>query len=178
MADRFERLFSLPNDLFTNDTPIIIMAGALLKDQQTGAIIAQIKFQSLSNKTIKAVKLSLSAYDITGKQVTGVEDYQYLDMAVNTGEVFGAEKAIIMPNYNSRSFAIVSIMVVFSDNSTWECQGNMLYSLPAPQLLNTKISTELIQQYKIATTEQANYVPQELGVAWRCTCGVSFGIAM
>ena len=45
-----------PNNLYTQDSPLLIAAGALLKDNQTGNILAQIKFRSLSNKEIKAIK--------------------------------------------------------------------------------------------------------------------------
>ena len=32
MAERFERLYKLPDNLYTNESPIIISAGVLLKD--------------------------------------------------------------------------------------------------------------------------------------------------
>ena len=171
MTDRFDRLFSLPNILYKNDAPVAILAGVLLKDTQTGTIITQLKFQNLSSKIIKAVKISLSAYDVSGKALTGIEEYQYLDMSIEYGGIFGTDKAIVMPNHNSRTFAISSIMVIFSDNSSWEESGEVFCALPAPQKLIENYNDDLIYQYKILTTNKAIFTPQDRDDMWICTCG-------
>ena len=171
MTDRFDRLFSLPNILYKNDAPVAILAGVLLKDTQTGTIITQLKFQNLSSKIIKAVKISLSAYDVSGKALTGIEEYQYLDMSIEYGGIFGTDKAIVMPNHNSRTFAIGSIMVIFSDNSSWEESGEFFCALPTPQKLIENYNDDLIYQYKILTTNKAIFIPQDRDDMWICTCG-------
>lgn len=51
MAERFIRLFELPNDLYSINSPIIIRQAVLLNDTKSENIIAQIKFQSVSNKS-------------------------------------------------------------------------------------------------------------------------------
>ena len=61
MADRFQKLFSLENNLYIEKAPIIISAAFLLKDTKSGNIVVQVKFKSVSNKNIKGVKISLSA---------------------------------------------------------------------------------------------------------------------
>ena len=48
MAERFERLYKLSENLYIDGAPIIISAGALLKDTATGSVVAQIKFHSVS----------------------------------------------------------------------------------------------------------------------------------
>lgn len=171
MAERFERLFSLPSNLYLNDAPVVVLAGALLKDQQSGAIVAQLKFQNISPKIIKAIEVSLSALDITGKELTGVEGYQYLDMSVKCGDIFGTDKAIIMPNYNSRSFELNSIKVVFSDNSVWEKDNLTFIELETQIKLKDKHEEEIVLQYRKLTTSKAVYVPLETGGLWHCTCG-------
>lgn len=171
MTERFERLFSLPNNLYVNDAPVAILAGALLKDHQSGAIVAQLKFQNISQKIIKAVEVSLAALDITGKELTGVEGYQYLDMYVTGGDVFGTDKAIIMPNYNFRSFSISSVKVVFSDNSVWEKNNLTFIELGSQIRLKDKHDEEIVIQYRKLTTSKAVYVPFETEEMWYCTCG-------
>ena len=64
MAERFERLYKSPDNLYISGSPVIISAGSLLKDSQTGSIIVQLKFHSVSENAIKAVKVSLSAFDV------------------------------------------------------------------------------------------------------------------
>ena len=119
MAERFERLYKLPEKLYINDLPVIISAGALLKDRQTGSIVVQLKFHSVSENTIKAVKVSLSTFDVSGAETQGVRDYQYLDLNIHNGQEFGANKAIVIPSAVTRSFTISDIAVVFSDNRLW-----------------------------------------------------------
>ena len=118
MAERFIKLFQLSNALSCNDTPIIVSAGVLLHDTETGCVVAQLKFQSVSPKRIKAIKVSLSAYDVSNVQLQGVSEYQYLDLNLTNGDEFGTNKAIVMPADITRSFSLDSIIVVFNDGST------------------------------------------------------------
>lgn len=62
MADRYTKLFSLPADLYAAGSPVIIAAGNLLKDSQTGETLAQLKIQSIAKKTIKAEQLIKCSY--------------------------------------------------------------------------------------------------------------------
>ena len=173
MAERFERLYKLPDNLYINESPIIISAGALLKDSQTGSIIVQLKFHSVSENTIKAVKISLSAFDVSGMELQGVKDYQYLDLSICNGQEFGTNKAIVLPSAVTRSFAISDITVVFSNGNQWKCDDTAeLASLPAQKYLSTELrNAEIEKQYQIATTPSATYVPSEMMSIWNCTCG-------
>lgn len=47
MNGRFEKLYSLPSQLYAPSSPVIITAGALLKDTQTGKVLAQLKFKNM-----------------------------------------------------------------------------------------------------------------------------------
>ncbi len=84
------------------------------------SIVAQLKFQNLSNQSVMAVKIKLRAYDVAGNEIPGVDDYQYLDLNVRTGECWGADKAIILPEAGTRSFSVEQIGILFSGKSTWE----------------------------------------------------------
>lgn len=171
MAERFEKLFALPSNLYVEGSPLVISAGSLLKDTQTGKIITQIKFQNISCNTVKAVKVSLDAFDVSGESLPEVEEYQYLDLSVCNGAYFGSDKAIIMPNSNCRSIRIGEIVVIFADNSVWNGNGKNYFSLQMPQKLQSDMGVELIKQYKIATTAEAIYAPLEQSDYWICTCG-------
>lgn len=169
MADRFERLFELPRNLYTEGSPVIISAGVLLKDTQSGNVIAQIKFQSVAEKTIKALKLSLAAYDVTGKALQCVPDYHYLELNVTVGEDFGSNKAIVMPVTVTRSFNVESVTVIFEDGVIWET-AEPFEALPQSQLLNFG-NAEIEKQYRIATNANAKYTPCTDKDLWQCSCG-------
>ena len=63
MSERYSRLFSLSENLYAVGSPVVIAAGTLLKDNQTGRIVAQLKLRSISSKTIIGAKVKLRLFD-------------------------------------------------------------------------------------------------------------------
>lgn len=173
MAERFERLYQLPANLYVSGAPIIVSAGALLRDTQTDSVIVQLKFYSVSKKTIKAVKVSIAAQDVSKQPIQGIDDYQYLNLNIKHGQEFGANKAIILQNSIARFFAISAITVVFTDESQWLWDtAQSLQPLPTLSPLHSALtSNEMVKQYQIATNTSAQYVPIEEGTIWQCSCG-------
>lgn len=98
MSERFIRLYELQNNLYSTGSPVIVSAGALLKDTQTNNIIVQLKFHSVCVTPIKALQAGIAAFDIAGKEIEGVDEYQYLDLNIQNGYEFGSNKAIVMPD--------------------------------------------------------------------------------
>lgn len=171
MAERFERLFALPSNLYSLGSPVIISAGALLKDNQTGSVIVQLKFQSVSSILIKALKVGVVAYDVARKELSGAEEYQYLDLCISNGQTFGSNKAIVMPNVVTRSFSISSITVVLADGTVKDVSMPMT-TLPKETSLQSGLKdAELVKQYKLAVNDEAAYIPQETDDLWMCSCG-------
>lgn len=171
MNDRFKALYKLDDNLYIKGMPIIVSAGILLNDAKTSSIITQLKFQSVTNKVIKAVKISIEAYDVSGKKLKGVDDYQYLDLEVKNGEYFGFNKAIIMPEIITRLIKIRNISVVF-ENESYEINGDNLHPIESAKELSTMFGeTEMVKQYQISTSALANYIPKEIEDLWICSCG-------
>ena len=50
MSERFTRFFALPEALYAEGSPLLIEAGALLRDSQNGRLIAQLKLKNLQSK--------------------------------------------------------------------------------------------------------------------------------
>lgn len=176
MADRFERLFSLPGNLYSVGSPVIVVAGALLKDTQSGNVIVQLKFQSVTSIPIKALKVNIAAFDSTGEAIESVHEYQYLDLKVQSGVAFGAKKAIVMPNPVTRSFELCGIRVVL-ENGDIQDVYMPLSALPQSKTLQSVMGNEeLVKQYRIAINENASYTPKEIKNIWRCSCGVWNGL--
>ncbi|MBM6919132.1 hypothetical protein [Intestinimonas butyriciproducens] len=59
MSQRYTRLFALPGCLCSHSAPAAILAGALLKDNETGEILAQLKLKNVQAKPIQALTVSL-----------------------------------------------------------------------------------------------------------------------
>ena len=69
MSERYSRLFSLPENLYAEGAPVVIAAGALLKDNQADKIVAQLKMRNISQKSIKAVTVCIHPLDTVGNSL-------------------------------------------------------------------------------------------------------------
>ena len=119
MSERYTRLFTLPGSLYAQDSPLIILAGALLKDNQTGRVLAQLKLKNVGTKSVKAVKVSVTPLDAAGMENGQSVEHQYLDLhAAQDGE-FGQKEPIPFPDPTTRAFHGAITQVVFTDGSLW-----------------------------------------------------------
>lgn len=113
MAERFQRLYALKPNLYSKGCPIIIEAGALQKDTESGTVLAQIKMRNIGEKTVASCKVSLKTYENNGDEVEGVSNFSYLDLNADSGDEFGTKVPIILPNKTTRSFTVDIDEVVF-----------------------------------------------------------------
>ncbi len=173
MSERYSRLYALPERLYTEGAPVLILAGALLKDNQTGRVLAQLKFRSLSAVPIRALKISLRAFDVTGTELHGVAEQQYLDLDVRLGASFGEKTAVFLQDSVTRSFSCACTAAVFADGSTWTAAEDAVWEPLHPQQpLKTALGgLELLDQYRRETSQRAEYVVTEDRGLWLCACG-------
>lgn len=134
MSERYCKLFSLPENLYAEGSPVIIAAGALLKDNQTGRVIAQLKLCNINPKTIKAATVSLSLMNTVGNPLGESVRYEYLDLSSTRDTDFGSKSAIPLPDASTRSFSVAVAEVIFADNSVWnvECQWRNMGNIEKP----------------------------------------------
>ena len=171
MGQRFEQLFKLQSNLYTEQSPIVVSDGYLLKDNESGKVIAQLKFQSISEKQIKALKIELLTYDVTEQQIENVTKYQYLDLNIGIGQFFGSNKAIVLSNNTARSFKINTITIVFHDGTTQNITG-LLEPLPdLTSIENILTNKDILEQYRLMVSKIALYIPQKEKDLWLCSCG-------
>lgn len=172
MRERFDRIFSLASNLYTEGAPLIISAGALLKDTETGRILAQLKFKNVSPKRIKAVKVRITPLDTIEKPIGDKVLFDYLDLDEKRDAEFGQKKAIPMPNSTTRSFIVEVIEVVFINNTVWSATDSAWNPLDALVPLEQALGEhELVKQYRMRFGATAKYKPQRDTGLWRCSCG-------
>ena len=172
MEERYSRVFELPKFLYSEASPVVISAGALLKDNKTGAMIAQLKFRNIVSKKIKAVKISLKEYDTVGEPFDGVVTYEYLDLNEARNAEFGQKVPVKLSENKARSFSVTVDKVVFEDNSTWEGTAEPWISLPDQNKLFSLLkSDELVKQYCLEFDQRCEFIPIEDRDIWMCSCG-------
>lgn len=169
MAERFEKLFSLSPNLYVDGSPVVLTAGALLKDTQTGSVITQLKFLSVSNQKIIALKIAINAFDISGNLLNKVDEYQYLDLDIRNGDFFGENKAIVMPENITRTIKIRKITVVH-ENGEYSIDGAELAPMEQQERLSATLNRELLEQYRMDANTSGEFVPRSINHLWLCAC--------
>ena len=171
MAERYTRLYTAENDLYVEGSPVILSAGALLKDNETGKVLAHLKIKSIAEKNIKAVKVTVASYDTIGKPLDGAAAFEYLDLDVRRDEQFGQKTLIPLPNASARAFSVTVTEVDFADNSVWNNAHEYTDALPTPvDLTGALEDDELVRQYRMHYG-QVGTMPAEVGDLWYCACG-------
>lgn len=170
MSERYSRLFTLPENLYAVGSPVVIAAGTLLKDNQTGKIVAQLKLKNISNKPITAVKVEFYLFDTAGNIIEESVVHDYLDLDASRDSEFAQKSPVPIPNGKARSYKASVIEVVFVDRSVWNADGGDWESLKAPSFLMFE-DYELRKQYEIKFGKNSVYNPHKEKDLWYCTCG-------
>ena len=171
MTNRYIRLFTIPENQYSIGSPLLIVAGALLKDNFTGKILAQIKLKNISQKTIKLVKLLVQPLDSINKPLGKAVEMQYLDLEAVRDSEFGQREPILLPDNTTRAIEVIVTEVYFADNSTWTMPTEATwFSLPK---LNPRehFKSELEKQFRMTYGQDYAYVPERIEDLWYCACG-------
>ena len=170
MNERYSNVFTLPQNLYSVGSPVVIAAGTLLKDNQTGRIVAQLKFRSISSKTIQAVKVKLDLFDTAGSPIAESVGFDYLDLSASRDAEFGQKTPVLVPDSKARSYKAAVTEVVFADKTIWTATGEAWEPLSSPAPL-TISDPELLKQYQLRFGSNSRYTPKEERDLWHCTCG-------
>ncbi len=173
MSERYTRLSFLPNNLYMDGSPLLIVAGALLKDNQSGKVLVQLKLKNLYHASLTACKVHVRAFDPSGAELEGVDSFSYFDLKVSQGEDFGAKRPINLPNDTTRSVSVCVIQAVFEDGNVWQKPISEWPQLELhPRLLSDRFKDdELVKQYEIEVGGNCKYVPKTVAGLRLCTCG-------
>lgn len=170
MDSRYTELSRL-SGLYLRGCPIIIEAGAILKDNYQSKVLLQLKFRNLSKDAVRSCKIIVRAFEIDGTELPGIESYSYLDINIPQGMEFGSREAVYLPDPITRKVEINIISVTFSEYS-WNNPGEILVPIPTRDTLNNYLSEELYNTYRIETgIIDSKYIPSKQEGLFLCTCG-------
>ena len=119
MSERYVKVFSGEPNLYTENAPVVILASALLKDTETGKMIAQLKFQNISGKVITYAKVAITPLDAIQNALGDAVAFEYLDLSIADKDDFGSKKPLPLPNASTRAFRVGVSTVGFADGSVW-----------------------------------------------------------
>mgnify|MGYP004485684171 CR=1 FL=1 len=172
MNNRFTIVYRTPKNLYTKRSPVLIKAGAILRDNTTGSAIAQIKICNLSSRTISACKVSINMFDVTGKKIKTTKEFTYLDLNVMCGMDFGTKVPILLQDSTIRKIDVSVKNVVFSNGDVWRCEQGNWKAIPLQATVFEKLSDpEKVKQYEMDVGENRTFYPEIQDGLFLCTCG-------
>lgn len=155
MSERFSRLFSLPENLGQYGCPVLISAGALLKDNNTGKLLVQLKLRNISEQVVKSVKIKINAYDTAGCELKGVEAFSYLDLAAGRDKEFGNRTPIILSDKTTRSFSAEILSVAFMDGTAY---------IPSIHIAADTLDSETLETVQLLDKERRERKEKQLAI--------------
>ena len=102
MTERYQRVYLSRTKHYTEGSPVIIEACALLKDIVDNKVLAQIKIRNISEKIIIACKVSVKTFAPNGSELEGITEFSYLDLRAIQGKDFGPKQPIPLPDITTR----------------------------------------------------------------------------
>ena len=179
MAERYSRVFSLAENLYTEGAPLLLAAGALLKDTHSGKLVAQLKLKAIRPKAIRAATVRLVPLDSADRPLGEALSYDYLDLNAERDAEFGAKNPIPLPQSSARAFTAAVTEVIFADKSTWSApEGAVWEPLPAPETPEQALKdAELAKQYRLRFGADTVRMPAVEKDLWFCACGAVNGQA-
>ena len=166
MSERYSRLFALPENLYAAGSPVVIAAGALLKDNQTGKIIAQLKLRSIRSNVIKAVTVSIAPLNTAGNFLGEEVRYEYLDLNIGRDMEFGQKTPIALPDASTRAFGVKVVEVVFADNALWNASEAPWEPLPTPSSIGGVHDSEFEKQFRLKYGSASKNIPLQEKDLW------------
>lgn len=171
MVDRYKKKFALPGMLYADTAPVIIAGGALLEDSSTNKLLLQLKFKSISEKTIKSLRVKIIPFSETKEKLSPLE-YNYASLEAKWDSEFGQKSAIVMQDESAVSFDVIVLEVIFADDSRWDGTGTDWLKLSAMRKLEDALGdAEAANQYAIRYGNDCLYFPEEQRDLWYCACG-------
>ena len=172
MSERYIKQFLLPENLHAAGSPVLIAAGALLKDDQTGRLLAQLKLRSISPKPIRTVTVAVTPQYPDGRAAERESEWTYSAEDVARDADFGQKAPVFLTDGDAFAFSARVDTVVFVDGSVWKNTQASWMPLLSLQTLEPALgSEEAAEHYRVVHGKQCVYMPEERQGLWYCACG-------
>ena len=171
MEARYQELFRLPENMHQEGCPVFLEAGALLRDNVNGKVLAQLKLKNLSIRNIVSCTVEIRASAVNGDALEGVT-FQYQDLSVAGEGNFGAKTPIFLPDTNTRRLEVIIREVVQEPFRVWTATSDAVSPLPVATRLNNLLGDEQhIERYEIRVGAPCEFIPEQKQGLFLCTCG-------
>lgn len=145
----FSRLFTLPHGLYVEGSPVMILAGALLKEYPSGRVLLQLKFQNVTEKIVKDITIKVRACDAEGKSIKDAVTFTYEKIQLHPYAESGDKIPIFLPE-TAKSFDVEILAVTYADGKVFQPES------PADMQPVTEDTLKNIEAKKARTQQGIN----------------------
>lgn len=174
---KFKRLSNVYTDFEFIHSNVQLEKGALLLDEETGNVIAQLRFCNYTENILESLYITIEQYDDTntllddGKRV----EYAYLDLCVGANSVFGDNRAIVLNNNKTRKIKVY-INKYKLDNKIVDVTNDDIYDYSTLKSQLKELSDDeetIFDKYapELKTAYKKICYPLAVDDVWFCSCG-------
>ena len=171
-ATKYTTLFRLAGPYHLGSCPVLVEAGALLKNEKTNRLMVQLKMKNIGEEEITACRVWLKIYDSFGSEIELIPEHSYIDLSVKPGESFGSDIPVYVSKEEARSFDLSILEVMFTDRGKWLGENEIWPMLAPSKKVEGYFDDPLIEeQYKLEIGESKPFIPEVRGPLFFCCCG-------
>ena len=172
---RLKELVTNRTPEYVKGCPLLLEANALYLDNVTNNCIAQLKWKNLSADTMRAVLIEIVGEDAFGQKLTPIQ-YQYSDLGVAKGTVFGSKTPIIIRANKTVGYTVRVKAVSYANGRVWRPEEGQETFRPLPPSRRQTAEGELLQQLKSELADAGyknsyTFCAQNAEGLWQCGCG-------
>ena len=171
-ATRLQLLMKKAEPSYATESPLLLAAYALYRDTETNENVAQLKWQNLDKRSVKAVMVVLITYNAFEQRLDDIQ-YQYDGLTVIPRKEFGSKLPIIIHDSRVSRFDVVLKAVSFVDGTVWRSDEDNIFE-PLPKPVEQTLMGELYSQLKRDMKSKpwiTKYTMQTMHDIWQCGCG-------
>ena len=169
---KYTTLFRLDGPYHLGDCPVLVEAGALLKNEKTKRIIIQLKMKNIGERQITACRVCFKIYDSFGSEIEIIPEHSYVDLSVKPGESFGSNIPVYVSKEEAKSYDLSVLEVIFADKGKWVGENEAWPMLAPSKKVEGYFDDPLIEeQYKLEIGESKPFIPEVRGSLFFCCCG-------
>ena len=109
---------------YVEDDPVILKTFAITKDEQTGKVLLQCKFENLASDKVVSIQVSVKCFSVDMIPQEGIEHFAYMDLDANQYAEFGDTVPVYLPNTETRNVEISLKKIMFSGGQIWKKEGD------------------------------------------------------
>lgn len=174
---KYIKLFETPvnYELFGCDAELL--HGNLLKESESGAIIAQLQFRNISDLNMQSLYIGIKCYNEMGEPLYNGAPYifSYQDLNAKYGEKFGDRVPILLPDKHTRKIEVSIEKYMLSDGTIHTRDEFQTVEIPAvgkpiPKVLLDDFEETASDEYRTIFPKTTYPCITENG-GWICSCG-------